>query len=116
MLVGAPNGWRGERTIAVLCAKRPATKGVREAIRRCGMPVLWLMVEETGKNAEDGRVRQMLWNQKVNELGAEGLSVGLRYVPGEEGKEMDKEVVLMWKGEVWERRDKGRNNTGSVES
>ncbi|KAL9045334.1 MAG: hypothetical protein Q9214_001603, partial [Letrouitia sp. 1 TL-2023] len=66
MLVGAPNGWRGERTIGVLCAKRPATKGVREAIRRCGMPVLWLMVEEIGKDGEGGRVRQMLWNQKVN--------------------------------------------------
>ncbi|KAL9615446.1 MAG: hypothetical protein Q9167_000124 [Letrouitia subvulpina] len=116
MLVGAPKGWRGERTIGVLCAKRPATKGVREAIRRCRMPVLWLMVEEMGKDGECGRVRQMLWNQKVNELGAEGLSVGLRYAPGEEEKEVDKEVALMWKGEVWERGDNGATNAGSADS
>ena len=96
---GAPEGFRGGRTITVLCAKKPATKGVREAIRRCGVPVVWVMVEDIGEGI--GRVRQVLWNEGVNQVGAEGMAVGLRYLPGDEGKGIAKECVLLYNGKPW---------------
>ena len=45
-VAGAPAGWRGENTLAVLCAKRQASKGVRDAVRDAGMGVVWIMIEE----------------------------------------------------------------------
>ncbi|KAI4262035.1 MAG: hypothetical protein L6R42_002780 [Xanthoria sp. 1 TBL-2021] len=100
MFAGAPVGWRGENIVGVLCAKREATKGVREAVRRSAAPVIWIMVEDLGQGR--GKVRQMLWNQTVSQLGAEGVGVGVRYLPGAEGKEVEKEVGLTWKGEAWD--------------
>ena len=100
---GAPAGWRGEDVVGVLCAGREATKGVREAIRNARRGLVWCQIEDMG--AGMGRVRQMLWNQRVGALGAEGVSVGIRHtlVAGEvEGRTSYDEVVLMWKGEVWE--------------
>ncbi|KAL8682460.1 MAG: hypothetical protein Q9186_001503 [Xanthomendoza sp. 1 TL-2023] len=104
---GAPAGWRGENVVGVLCGKREATKGVREAVRRCGAPVVWVMVEDTreeeGTLVEgEGRIRQVLWNGRVSEIGAEGVVVGVKYTPAERGREVEREVVLTWKGEVWE--------------
>ncbi|MCJ1437841.1 hypothetical protein MMC27_007228 [Xylographa pallens] len=100
---GAPAGWRGEDVVGVLCAGREATKGVREAIRNARRGLVWCQIEDMGAGV--GRVRQMLWNQRVGALGAEGVSVGIRHtlVAGEvEGRNSYDEVVLMWKGEVWE--------------
>ena len=111
MLAGAPKGWRGEDTVGILCAKREATKGVREAVRRSGMPVIWIMVEDLGEQG-GGKVRQMLWNARVNGLGAEGVGTALRYVPGSPGHELGKEVVLTWKGEVWESNETSRHQEG----
>ncbi|KAL8654233.1 MAG: hypothetical protein Q9210_001642, partial [Variospora velana] len=111
---GAPAGWRnGDTTIAVLVAKRQATKGVREALRRSRVPVLWVMLEDLAEGdgyveaeEEMGRVRQILWNAKVIGLGIEGLGVGVRYLSPSgkrvDGGEVEKEVVLTWKGEPWE--------------
>ncbi|KAL8986852.1 MAG: hypothetical protein Q9177_003888 [Variospora cf. flavescens] len=116
---GAPAGWRnGDTTIAVLVAKRPATKGVREALRCSRVPVVWVMLEDLAERdggyveeeEEMGRVRQILWNAKVIELGVEGLGVGVRYLSspssssGERrrvdgGGKVEKEIVLTWKGE-----------------
>ncbi|KAL9020194.1 MAG: hypothetical protein Q9185_002564 [Variospora sp. 1 TL-2023] len=112
---GAPAGWRnGDTTIAVLVAKRPATKGVREALRCSRVPVVWVMLEDLAERdggyvEEMGRIRQILWNAKVNGLGVEGLGVGVRYLSpssssGEKrgddgGRKVEKEVVLTWKGE-----------------
>ena len=101
---GAPEGWRSRGTVGVLCAKKPATKGVREAVRRSGMPIVWVMVEDLG--VRGGRVRQVLWNQRVSELGAEGMAVGLRHAAAD-GEEMEKEAVLLWKGKPWQ--PEGRN-------
>ncbi|KAL8711991.1 MAG: hypothetical protein Q9220_003687 [cf. Caloplaca sp. 1 TL-2023] len=101
IFAGAPAGWRGEDTVGVLCAKRPATKGVREAVRRSGMPVVWVMLEDLGEG-RGGIVRQVLWNQRVSALGLGGMGVNLRYLPGGEGGEVEREAVLTWKGEVWE--------------
>lgn len=85
----------------VLCAKREATRGVREAVRRSGAPVVWVMVEELEEGV--GRVRQVLWNARVSEMGAEGMSVGVKYLPQRElGGKVEREMALTWKGEVWE--------------
>ncbi|KAL8672530.1 MAG: hypothetical protein Q9168_002997, partial [Polycauliona sp. 1 TL-2023] len=100
IFAGAPAGWRGDSVIGVLCAKREATKGVREAVRRSAAPVIWIMVEDLGEGR--GNVRQMLWNQRVSQLGAEGVGVGVRYLSGAEGKELQQEIMLTWKGEVWD--------------
>lgn len=60
------------------------------------MPVVWVMIEDLGEGR--GRVRQVLWNDRVDELGGEGVGVGVRYLGGG----VEKEMVLMWKGELWE--------------
>lgn len=60
------------------------------------MPVVWIMVDDLGEGR--GRVRQVLWNDRVDELGGEGVGVGVRYL----GWGMEKEMVLMWKGELRE--------------
>ena len=107
-MAGAPVGWRrGNATVALLCGKREATKGVMDAVRRCGIPVVWCMIEERdctdgGKRA--GVVRQLLWNGKVEELmGGKGWSVGVRY--GRRGG--GGESVLMWEGREWDPVAKG---------
>ncbi|MCJ1291786.1 hypothetical protein MMC34_003331 [Xylographa carneopallida] len=100
---GAPAGWRGEDVVGVLCAGREATKGVREAIRNARRGLVWCQIEDLGNGV--GRVRQMLWNQRIGVLGAEGVSVGIRHtlVAGDvKDRVSHDEVVLMWKGEVWE--------------
>ncbi len=103
-MVGAPNGWRGSRTVGVLCAKRAATKGVMEAVRRCGIPVVWVMIEDVGEG--QGSVRQVLWNKKVAELGGEGVGVGVKY--GERGRE--RVSVLMWEGREWDPSGSNEEN------
>ncbi|KAL8807691.1 MAG: hypothetical protein Q9182_000502 [Xanthomendoza sp. 2 TL-2023] len=105
--VGAPAGWRGDSVVGVLCGKREATKGVREAVRRCGAPVVWVMVEdardEEGTLREgEGRIRQVLWNARVSEMGVEGVGVGVKYTPAGSDRKVEREVVLTWKGEAWE--------------
>lgn len=113
-MAGAPDGWRGANTVGVLCAKQSATRGVREAVRRSGIPVVWVMVEEQDKGAGIGlgRVRQVLWNEKVATMGAEGVGVGVRYAnsshhaPDEKKRSaaaggLEKEAVLLWEGQEW---------------
>ena len=97
MLAGAPEAWReGGGTVVVLCSTKGATVGVREAVREARVPVLWVGVEGAGW------VRQLFWNERVVGLGVEGVGRVVRYVPGGEGGGLEKEVVLTWKGEVWE--------------
>ncbi|KAL8936812.1 MAG: hypothetical protein Q9211_004000, partial [Gyalolechia sp. 1 TL-2023] len=103
---GAPAGWRNDgadgKTVAMLCGKKAATAGARDALRSCKVPVVWVAIEDSGTDGP-GKVKQVLWNQRVNELGAEGVGVGLRYMPGgRPGFELEKEVVLTWQGKVWE--------------
>ncbi|MCJ1468213.1 hypothetical protein MMC07_006841 [Pseudocyphellaria aurata] len=121
-MAGAPEGWRGANTVGVLCAKQAATKGVREAVRRSGIPVVWIMVEEDdeggGTGTGKGRVRQVLWNEKVAAMGAEGVGVGVRYAVSHQGRDetrtasgLEKEAVLLWEGREWDpdlKEDVGR--------
>jgi hypothetical protein len=105
--------------VGILVGRKEATKGVREAIRRSAVAVVWIMVEEADSVKEDeegrllegeaeddekvpvGRIRQVLWNEKVEVMGAVGLGVGARYFEEGAGK-TEKEVYLTWKGRIWE--------------
>ena len=104
-VAGAGERWRGEATVGVLCAKREATGGVREAVRRSGRGIVWVMVQDLG-DAEDGarrgRVKQILWNERVGEMVGDRVAAGVRYVPGVQEGGLEKEVCLMWDGLVWE--------------
>lgn len=113
-VAGAPDEWRADDTVGVLCAKQGATEGVREAVRRAERGIIWIMVEDlnddegeeerqrrTGtKEMMTGRVRQVLWNDKVSKLVGMKVGAGVRYFPGKTG--MEKEVVIMLDGEAWE--------------
>ena len=112
--VGAPPGWKGESVVAVLCAGREATKGVREAIRGARRGLVWIMVEDINRAGEEtevdadieaegtGRIRQVLWNDRVASLGLEGIGVQTKYSAPQDGGTVDREAVLTWKGEMWE--------------
>ena len=112
--VGAPPGWKGESAVAVLCASREATKGVREAIRGARRGLVWIMVEDIHKAREEkdlntdteveetGRIRQVLWNDRVATLGLEGIGVQIKYTAPQGSGMVDKEAVLTWKGEMWD--------------
>lgn len=82
-------GGGGMQKIGVLVCPREATRGVREALARSGFPLVWLMVET------DGRIKQALWNPRVEELGLGLLGVEVVY---EEGKEGGRRIGFTWDG------------------
>lgn len=90
--VGAPSGWRGSGVLGLLVSQKSATKGVREAMGRSRWPMGYVLV------TPEGKVLQMLWNQRAEVEGLEGVGVGLKYGGGEVG---EREVVLTWKGETF---------------
>lgn len=133
-LEGALSGAERENegVVGVLCAKREATAGVREAVRRCRRGVIWIMIEDSNEAPERGvvgdekgeeeaglrvkgekvdgvhdgrlgRIKQILWNEKVERMVGGGVGAGVRYVPDAvKGKgAWWKEVVLMVDGKVW---------------
>ncbi|KAH0007839.1 hypothetical protein KCU78_g11559, partial [Aureobasidium melanogenum] len=89
-VVGAPVRYRGEGTIAILAAAKEATKGVRDAVGRSGLPMAYLNI------TTEGKIRQFVWNHAAVERGLEGLGVALRYLV-----DGDSEVALTWKGVPW---------------
>lgn len=89
--VGAPPGWRGAGVLGLLVSQQSATKGVREAIGRSRWPLGYVLC------GQDGKIIQMLWNQKAEEEGLEGIAVEVKYGGGEQ---FDREVVLTWKGKA----------------
>lgn len=115
--------------IGVLMGRKEATKGVREALRRSAVGVMWVMVEEADSmETDDGpediaqipendeqaqeqipvaRIRQILWNEKVETMGAAGLGVGVRYFEDLPGK-LEKEVCLTYKGKIWKPEVDGK--------
>ena len=121
-----------EGVVGVLCAKMEATAGVREAVRRCRRGVVWVMVQDSDEASERsvvgnergeeekglrvkgekvdrvhegrvGRIKQILWNEKVARMVGGGVGAGVRYIPDAvKGKgAWGKEVVLMVDGRVW---------------
>ncbi|UKZ73789.1 hypothetical protein TrVFT333_001441 [Trichoderma virens FT-333] len=69
---GAPAGWRGNGVLGLLVAERTATKGMREALGRADVPMGYFCC------SGDGVVRQMLWNQRAEDEGLEGVGVALK--------------------------------------
>ena len=96
----------------MLVTTREATKGVREAVARSQVPAVWVMVEDLREGV--GRVRQVLWNEMVGKMGLEGVGVQVRYLPVQKGEEVEKEVVLTWKGEVWEPSLEAKERGGLI--
>ncbi|KAL7950139.1 hypothetical protein V8C42DRAFT_309588 [Trichoderma barbatum] len=87
--VGAPAGWRGQGVLGLLVAERTATKGMRDALGRSDVAMGYFCC------SGEGVVRQMLWNQRAEDEGLEGVDVALR-----RGHERDvDEVVLVKNGE-----------------
>ncbi|KAL5338775.1 hypothetical protein BJX70DRAFT_186520 [Aspergillus crustosus] len=99
----------------VLVSPLEATKGVREALGRSGMPLVWMMV------GLDGVVRQVLWNKGVEGLGLGlgGLGVEALYSPDEGGEKKHgpkkPEVRLTWEGKVVQAMDEVEEGMGRLE-
>ncbi|KAH6895826.1 hypothetical protein B0T10DRAFT_478952 [Thelonectria olida] len=87
----APPGWRGDgEALGLLVAEKPATRGVLEELRApVGLGYVCC--------SRDGEVVQLLWNQRAQEMGLEGVTVGVKYVDDAAGK---KKLVLMRRGKV----------------
>jgi hypothetical protein len=89
----SPVGWRTSDKVAILVSPREATKGVRDTLRRSPYPLFWMMMED------DGVLRQVLWNSKVEELGLASLGVEARYTQLADTASDDRprpDVVLTW--------------------
>lgn len=89
--VGAPVGWRGHGVLGIFVTEKPATKGVRDSLGRSRWPMGFISCSRAG------RVQQILWNQRAEEEGLEGLGVGMRYAGSE--PEGEPQPVLTWKGQ-----------------
>lgn len=85
--VGAPVGWRGHGVLGIFVTEKPSTKGVRDSLGRSRWPMAFMSC------TREGRVQQLLWNQRAEEEGLEGLGVGTRY-NGENGEQ---QLLLKWK-------------------
>ncbi|CAN8102173.1 unnamed protein product [Discula destructiva] len=86
--VGAPVGWRGHGVVGIFVTEKPATKGVRDSLGRSKWPMGFISC------TREGRVQQMLWNQRAEEEGLEGLGVGMRHSRDEEVPQ----ILLTWRG------------------
>lgn len=135
---GAPDGWQDEDAIGVLCATREASKGVRDAIRDSARGLVWVMVERTGSvgagvTEQPGesdrtavpavpaqRIAQIVWNERVAEIGAQGLGVGVVYSGSAEPdvahhSKVRGEVRLMWDGRIWKPETGARSGQELVQ-
>ena len=101
-VVGAPGEWRNDDTIGVLCTPKGATGGIRDAMRMAGRGIIWVTIEKPidSEHLEaQAKVTQLLWNECVTRMVADGLGAGLKFMPGQRG--VEQEVVLMLNGRVW---------------
>ncbi|TGJ84747.1 hypothetical protein E0Z10_g4042 [Xylaria hypoxylon] len=84
--LGAPYGWRG---VGLLVSQRPASKGVREAMGQSRWPLGYVSC------STDGVLQQMLWNQRAEEEGLEGMGVTVKL--SEEDRQGDTQrLILIW--------------------
>ena len=99
---GAPSGWRSKQCVGVLCASKEASRGVRDALKRSPRGLVWVFVSDVARemtslnSTTSARIRQLLWNEQVASMGAEGCDVGLKYASTES---LEKEIVLTYNGE-----------------
>ncbi|KAJ4328493.1 hypothetical protein N0V84_001009 [Fusarium piperis] len=89
-LAAAPPGWRGANTLGLLVAEKPATKGVQRDMNSAEVALGYVCC------SKEGELVQLLWNHRAQEMGLDGISVGVRH--GVEGAE--KKLVLMKGGKV----------------
>lgn len=90
-LAAAPPGWRsGADTLGLLVAEKPATKGVQRDLNSAEVALGYVCC------SRDGELVQLLWNRRAQEMGLEGISVGVRHGVGAGGKML----VLMRGGKV----------------
>ncbi|KAI1639888.1 hypothetical protein F4809DRAFT_648401 [Biscogniauxia mediterranea] len=87
---GAPVGWRGAGVLGLLVAPKPATKGVREAMRRSRWPMGFICC------SDEGVLKQLIWNHMADEKGLEGMGVNIQFPQGG-GKEEGPRLILTWK-------------------
>lgn len=97
---GAPPGWRArDGVMGLLVGTRTATKGVREALGRSGLPMGYVCCR-----AGEGTVSQMLWNARAEEEGLEGWGAVVRHRVDSEGDggggSGEGELVLVRNGKV----------------
>ena len=93
--------------LGLLVANREATKGMREALRRSGLPLGYVMV-----TSGEGRVVQFVWNQEAARRGLEGIGVTNRYLGDTgsgrgNGDGVEREIVLTWNGWALKRVEEG---------
>ncbi|WEW57282.1 hypothetical protein PRK78_002747 [Emydomyces testavorans] len=96
---GAPAGWRGEGILGLLVSPREATKGVRDALAKSRFPLMWILAD-----AEDGAIRQALWNGRASDVGLGGLGVQVQHVI-DSGDVVKQKIILTWDGHELKRGD-----------
>ncbi|KAL4729552.1 hypothetical protein ACLX1H_003972 [Fusarium chlamydosporum] len=87
-MAAAPPGWRGTDVLGLLVAEKPATKGVQKEMHSADVALGYVCC------TREGEIAQLLWNLKAQELGLEGVSVGVKY--GEDNNQL----VLIQGGEM----------------
>ena len=84
-LAAAPPGWRGTDVLGLLVGEKPATKGVQKEMHTADVALGYVCC------TKEGEVVQLLWNLKAQEMGLDGVSVGIKY--GE-----DKNQLVLFRG------------------
>ncbi|KAI1003618.1 hypothetical protein K3495_g4590 [Podosphaera aphanis] len=88
---GVPVEWRGPGALGLLVSQNPSSKGVREALGRSRWPLGFTLCDA------DGKIRQMIWNNKADQQGLAGIQVSIQY---SENDKSGQELVLTWMGKV----------------
>ncbi|KAL3589993.1 hypothetical protein FPOAC2_12175 [Fusarium poae] len=90
----APPGWRGTDVLGLLVGEKPATKGIQKEIHSADAALGYVCC------TKEGELAQLLWNLKAQEMGLDGLSVGVKY------GENKSQLVLIRGGEMLPLLDK----------
>ncbi|KAF5987139.1 hypothetical protein FCOIX_1152 [Fusarium coicis] len=72
-MAAAPPGWRGSDVLGLLVGEKPATKGVQGEMHSADVALGYVCC------SKEGDVLQLLWNIKAQEMGLDGVTVGLKY-------------------------------------
>lgn len=104
--IGAPSGWRGDDTLALLVADKESTEGVRAAVQRSRWPMGMLQI------SREGAVNQFFWNAAAAHIGLEGLGVTVRHSSDDVSADaaaggavtdehITSSIALTWMGKLW---------------
>ncbi|KAJ4270307.1 hypothetical protein NW762_001986 [Fusarium torreyae] len=101
-MAAAPPGWRGTDVLGLLVAEKPATKGVQNEMHTADVALGYVCC------SKEGEVVQLLWNIKAQEMGLEGVSVGVKY------GEQKNQLVLIKRGEMLPLLEKTKSEERGV--